>query len=264
MNTLSTNLESLVLPDPRTVLDQARGKRLLIGFDFDGTLTPIVPKPDQVRFDEEAKRALHLAASAHSIVVCTGRSVQDLIRYAGNGPNLDVIGNHGAEWRIRGQDLLREIPGWSEFRQKVLPEIQTRIAQHGGDLEDKHQSVTIHFRHAGQAYWPSVETRNWLQDRTAGTAQLIGGLAAWNVVPLGVSKGEAMRRYMEERGFDRLVYFGDEETDESVFRLGAQGGREVWGVKVGEGASSARYRLPDVPSVLKWLVQLSMLDSGLM
>ena len=66
---------------------------------------------------------------------------------------------------------------------------------------------------------------------------------------------DALRRgTVPRRGLEAFVYFGDEPTDETVFGLKTI---QVLGIKVGEGATAASYRVPDVTSVRRWLLELS-------
>ena len=70
------------------------------------------------------------------------------------------------------------------------------------------------------------------------------------------SKGEVIRAFMEEVPFAGRtpVFVGDDLTDEAGFAaVNALGGRSI---KVGEGPSEARERLPSVHAVGGWLEQL--------
>jgi trehalose 6-phosphate phosphatase len=85
---------------------------------------------------------------------------------------------------------------------------------------------------------------------------VLGGKLCWNVMPRGASKGEALARYWEARASRpaRLVYFGDEPTDETVF---ARADLPVIGVRVGGGPTAARYRVPDIAAVHAWVRELA-------
>lgn len=151
-----------------------------------------------------------------------------------------------------------------EFLVKLGPIIDAQ----GGVLEDKEFSLTLHFRSSGMAWWGGILGRVWLESQVEDApVQLLPGKMTWNLIPQGFSKGRSLARYAQENGIARVVYFGDEATDESVFRQGVPqfGSSEVdWvGVKVGEGPTSASFRVAEPRDVRDWLGQLSMLDSGL-
>jgi trehalose 6-phosphate phosphatase len=67
-------------------------------------------------------------------------------------------------------------------------------------------------------------------------------------------KGSALRRLRAELGSAGAVYLGDDVTDEDGFR--ALGPDDV-AVKVGEGPTDARYRVPDLAGALALLNRLA-------
>lgn len=273
----------LKLPSPREWLARAgfqpaeasvsstpqRGSpRFLIATDFDGTLVEIASTPEGVRFPETTRKSLKALARRLPTLICTGRSLVDLSARLGNIPGLDLIANHGAELREwdsgaeRFVDRAVEHAAWDAWRRDRLPTLVQAVNQQGGALEDKGHSVTLHFRTAGREYWSSPTGRRKLEQALAPGVMLLGGLMAWNLVPEGVSKGAALGRFCQERGIRHLIYFGDEETDETVFRLTLPS-VQIDGVKVGQGETAARYRVAQVEDVRRWLDQLSSEASGL-
>jgi trehalose 6-phosphate phosphatase len=78
--------------------------------------------------------------------------------------------------------------------------------------------------------------------------------------PAGSDKGEAIAAFMGEAPFRGRVpvFIGDDATDEHGFAVvNAMGGHSL---KVGEGATIARWRLPDVRAVERWLTRAD--DAG--
>ena len=75
--------------------------------------------------------------------------------------------------------------------------------------------------------------------------------------PAGTDKGEAIRAFMSEMPFRGRtpVFIGDDLTDEHGFDVVNE--MEGYSVKVGEGATVARWRLPDVRAVERWLGNVS-------
>ena len=76
--------------------------RPLLAFDFDGTLAPIVARPDEARVAEAVSRGLAALARDLPVAIITGRSVADVRPRLGFAPHY-VIGNHGAEDPVEPQ-----------------------------------------------------------------------------------------------------------------------------------------------------------------
>ena len=83
----------------RTVAEVARAPRLLVGSDFDGTLSPIVGDPDDARAVAGAVEALRRLASCPgvTVLVLSGRSLRELSVLLHGIEGVRLVGSHGAE-----------------------------------------------------------------------------------------------------------------------------------------------------------------------
>lgn len=243
-------------PRPRALLARypAPGQLLFI-FDFDGTLVEIAPTPEQVRLPEPVYQALERVSQAGlPLLFCSGRAIRDLRCFLPSAPGIDFIGNHGCEWETeRGGRERFTPPGWEEWKRAFLPRLKEEIERHGGELENKGSSFSLHYRLSGREYWSSPQGLAWLREASHPLAKILPGTELWNILPQGASKGEAVLRYLDRRPFQQVVYIGDEPTDETVFALGD---RVPWSIKVGEGETLARYRLESVSEVQDWVLEL--------
>src|SRR3954468_24947288 len=111
MGSLQDSTDPLaVLPTPVTRAGReglaailAEPASAVVGLDFDGTLAPIVPDPEQARAHPDAVRALAaLAPKVASVAVVTGRPAGVAVRNGGFAgvPGLEhlvVLGHYGAE-----------------------------------------------------------------------------------------------------------------------------------------------------------------------
>jgi trehalose 6-phosphate phosphatase len=68
----------------------------LLAFDFDGTLAPIVDRPQDARVPEPVAQCLQELGSRCAVAIITGRSVEDVKPRLGFAPQF-IVGNHGAE-----------------------------------------------------------------------------------------------------------------------------------------------------------------------
>lgn len=245
-------------PSPSELLRLCGSEPPLIAFDFDGTLAAIASRPEWVRLPEEIRDALARASFKHKLLICSGRAIADLKKFLPERSALDLIGNHGAEWWVMGQHRDRTAEGWTQWRDEFLQSVRPMLENHGGEVEDKRGSISVHYRHSQNPdWWNRPETCSQLEQMAGQAARLVSGISAWNFLPAGISKGEAILSYVQEFNQKHAIYFGDEPTDESVYE------HVRWSVKIGNGPTLAKYRLADVQSVHEWVLQLSMLESGL-
>jgi trehalose 6-phosphate phosphatase len=219
--------------------------------DFDGTLTDIAPRPDAVVIARDLPDLLGSLRErlGGAVAIITGRRLDDIDTWL-SPLRLAGAGLHGAELR-RAPDA-----DSSEHRIPAVAAIAKALMQRFGDdrrllVENKGASVALHFRAAPER----------AQDCTAAMAELANahGLAVLpgkmvvEARPSGIDKGKALRSLAAHAPFSRRrpVFVGDDVTDEAGFAAVQSAGGV--GVKVGDGASRARYRCSDVAAVHAWL-----------
>jgi trehalose 6-phosphate phosphatase len=122
----------------------------LVALDFDGTLAPISPHPDDARPLAGVPRVLRdVRATGATLAVVTGRTVASLLRVTGFGaiPGIVIYGTHGVE-RWQAGELRAPVPpaGLQELRLS-LPGLLASIADDPEVwIEDKRLSLVIHAR----------------------------------------------------------------------------------------------------------------------
>lgn len=230
---------------------------LLVASDFDGTLAPIVLDPAAARPVAGAVEALDALASLPrtDVAVISGRGRRQLAELGGFPPRIELVGSHGAE-------LEREFPaGLSAaeiaLRERIERELDA-IASHGRGLEveRKPAGAALHFRQA-----PSELAQRALAAALEGPARLSGvrarrGKEVVELAAVDASKATALGALRARGGADAALFFGDDQTDEEVFAVLEE--RDA-GVKVGEGASRARFRIADPEAVVRALRALHRL-----
>jgi len=209
----------------------------LFAFDLDGTLAPIVEEYGAAEVAEPVRATLQRLVQLAKVVVITGRSRKDAEAILGFEPHL-VIGNHGAEWPSDNDTGNREVVErclkWKAQLQDLLSDEQ------GVEIEFKGESLTLHYRKAADPD-KTLARLHAAVDALEPGARRFGGKFVVNVVPLeALDKGDALAAAMERLGSPRAVYFGDDETDEEIFRLKRD---DVFGVHVGknDGTAAAYY-----------------------
>jgi trehalose 6-phosphate phosphatase len=175
--------------------------------DVDGTLAPIVARPELAIVPEETRAELRRLLARYALVAAvSGRTGEDAARVVGvDGPV--YVGVHGLE-------LAPEAERWRgplhEFAENVVTD---------WPVEDKGLAIVFHYR--GEQDEEAVLER--LQD-VAADARELGLVAQFGRKilevrpPVEANKGTAVRKLLEERGLGRALYAGDDTTDLDAFR----------------------------------------------
>jgi trehalose 6-phosphate phosphatase len=189
----------------------------LLAFDIDGTLAPIVERPDEARLPDEVQKCLAHLARRSEVAIITGRAVHDARRMLSFEPRY-LIGNHGAEglpgWRARSEEFERTVRLW----RRALAACESLDAT-GVTVEDKTYSMSLHYRRAAN---PAAAHREI--QRCVATLEpvprVIVGKAVVNLLPANApDKGDALRALIEQTQCSNVLYVGDDDTDETVFGL---------------------------------------------
>jgi trehalose 6-phosphate phosphatase len=222
-------MRDILAAKQRPLLEPLAWSRTLLAFDFDGTIAPIVARPDDAVMRPATRRILSRAAALYPTVVISGRAHPDVKkRVAGVGLRA-VVGNHGLEpWRATPR-IHRRVGQWRPLFESALRD------EPGVEIEDKHYSLAIHFRRSRA----KKRVRARVAQIAAGLqkARMIPGIEVINIVPSDAPhKGMALERERARLYCDTAIYVGDDETDEDVFALDQPG--RLLGIRVGRKKNS--------------------------
>lgn len=201
-------------------LDEIIQKGVLIAFDFDGTLAPIVSHPDEARLPQAIGQRLVTLSQLTPVAILTGRAIEDILPRLSFTPAY-LIGNHGLEgipgWEknsrqyrdlcIRWDDIIsKNLPGW--------PHHDSRI-----EIENKTYSLAVHYRHAADPARMEEALLPFLKEN-APDALVVAGKCMYSLVPPDApNKGVALNQLMKISQAPAVLYAGDDITDEDVFKL---------------------------------------------
>ena len=243
------------LPNAFDILDKlgADGLPLSIFLDYDGTLSPIVERPEDAVLAPAMKDVLEKVAARHRTAVISGRGLADLLdRVAVD--NIFYAGSHGFELRYpNGETTSNEAAAKAAERlQDLVKEFETRLAGvAGSQLELKRFGLAVHYRRVADDAVPgvieTVETVRALFPELA----LKTGKKVYEFVPaLDWNKGKAIDWIMGTadlgRGTTYPIFVGDDVTDEDAFREIHDWGL---GVAVGDDGPSPTFATYKVESV---------------
>lgn len=219
-------------------LDQLVKGKPLLAFDFDGTLAPIVARPDDARVPTAVSQRLALLATRFPVAIITGRSIDDVRPRLGFQPR-HIVGNHGAQIEQPSgaptSDSLERLRAALQAHSAALKSAQVQV-------EDKGYSLALHYRLAHDRQLAVAVIEQLLQPLDTGLRRF-GGKCVENIVAADApDKGDAVVALLRASGTQALLFVGDDLNDEAVF-VRKQSGWVT--VRIGNDAphSSARFFL---------------------
>lgn len=207
------------------IADRAAGKRLAVFLDYDGTLTPIVDRPDQARLSGEMREAMRALARHATVAGISGRDLEDVralvgladLFYAGSH-GFDIAGPQGRHWTYEeGTPFLAVL----DRAERELHERLDRI--HGALVERKRFAIALHYRSVSEESVPAVEA---VVDEVLSRYPKLrksSGKKIFELQPrIEWHKGKAIQWLLDTLDLDRPdvlpLYIGDDLTDEDAFR----------------------------------------------
>jgi trehalose 6-phosphate synthase/phosphatase len=240
-------------------IEEARGRlaralrerqRVAMFLDYDGTLREIERDPAAARPHggiRELLDRLHHHPNI-DVTIISGRTAHDLESFLGSY-DFGFIAEHGASVRRPGrkewENLDRNISyAWKHELSRVL-QLYTDSTP-GSFTEDKRTSLVWHYRKADPEFgaWKAGLLAGDLSVLTANEPlQIRHGRKIVEITSTYISKGGAVMRLLDETKYDLVLIAGDDQTDESMFRLDLS---NVITIHVGDSLSDtvALYQLP--------------------
>ena len=224
---------TLALPSALDPAHTGRWLRLaaadgVVFLDYDGTLTPIVDRPEQATLSDAMRATLGRLAARLPVAVVSGRDVAVVAGLVGI-EDLAYVGSHGLDITGFGADaprreVAREFVPRLDAAERELRRATAGIA--GVLVERKRFSVATHVRLAAPAGRMAAES---IVERVASADPSLRrerGKMVFELRPdIDWDKGRAVCWLLDALGRERsaALFIGDDLTDESVFR--ALGGR---------------------------------------
>ncbi|MFE5672051.1 bifunctional alpha,alpha-trehalose-phosphate synthase (UDP-forming)/trehalose-phosphatase [Agromyces sp. NPDC056523] len=232
--------------------------RLLVALDFDGTLAPIVDRPDDARSTDRARTAVERLAEADDtrVALVSGRALDSLKDVASPPVAALLSGSHGVELQLDGGGVTLDLREGELTSLEQLIEIVEDAASgsEGAWVERKPAGIALHTRKLSATAGAALQRA--ARERVDAALPGLSTRSGKNVLEFAVrasDKGEALTRLRQHVGADAVLYVGDDITDEDAF---ATLETDDVGVKVGQGKSLAAFRLrgpDDVAELLELL-----------
>ncbi len=214
--------------------------RLFLFLDFDGTISEIVNSPPDAVPLERAVAALKRLRGKKNIktAIVSGREISFLRKFFPRG--FILVGCHGAEIFDGGRYFSKSL---SPVQRNVLDLTSAffkAAAFKGIFMEEKKYSLALHYRNMSLKNSALlIKTAREIKPALKKfSLEILSGRKVVEIRAKGVGKGQAVRKLAAAAKNYAGVYFGDDETDEEVFRLPG-----MTGVKIGAGKTAARFRV---------------------
>lgn len=240
------------------------GKKLILMLDFDGTISPIMPRPEQAFLPEKTRDSLKALSKLFPVVIISGRPIAFVQEKIGVN-TFTYAGSHGLEWTINKKYQLRRIPNTvSEEILKVKKHFVEFASRYPKlIIENKPYAATIHYQNISNKQTKEFVTelekliaiinkkpfiRIFLDKKTVEFAPQLN----WN-------KGHSARQFythFKNKIKQKLlpIYIGDSKSDEDAFLALKKDGITI---RIGKNnKSSAKYYLKNQGQIDKFLAFL--------
>jgi trehalose 6-phosphate phosphatase len=203
----------------------AQRRRIAICLDYDGTIAPITPNPEEALPTAEIRDLI--SALAHDpervrVAVASGRTAGEVKALLGIEAPLAFIGLHGLE--VVDWDGRRRLTSPVEHCRAALDKARVWLntvagSRHGFFVEDKGLAVALHYRRANRFDAQAVVERlRRLVAGEAGELLIVDGDMVVEMLPrVAPDKGFAFLSLIERERGVVPVFFSDDHSDEGAF-----------------------------------------------
>jgi trehalose 6-phosphate phosphatase len=197
--------------------------RAAILTDVDGTLAPIVARPEQAAVPARATELLAELSRRYRLVGCvSGRRAEEARRLVGVA-EIAYAGNHGLELLLPGDDAPRLDPSLQGREREAVDFLDGlgagTLAEAGLRLEDKGPIQALHWRGAGDEAAAEARAHEIGAEAGRGGLELRWGRKVLELRPAGGGgKDAAVAALLAANGVGAAAYAGDDRTDLDAFR----------------------------------------------
>lgn len=219
--------EASTLPSAFDAVSEIASRNPAIFLDYDGTLTPIVPHPDDAILAEGTRALVRKLAGVCPVAVISGRDLADVRSKVGI-EGIIYAGSHGFD--VAAPDGTADTELKDRLQDEFIPALdQAEVELHerldavfGALVERKKFSIAAHYRNVADSeshrVAEAVDQVHALHDNLRKTV----GKKVFELQPkLDWHKGKALRWLRQALNLDSPeilpVFIGDDVTDEDAF-----------------------------------------------
>lgn len=241
------------------LVEYKRAKNRIFLLDYDGTLIPFSPTPDEAKPDLDLTDILKKLGGEEKceVVILSGRKSEILEKWFGHLP-LSLVAEHGAHLKEKDGGWHTLYTGDMEWKSKVRFLMELYVDRTpGAFIEDKGVSVAWHHRRT-EGELGERRAKELREELTSLAEEyqldIVEGNRVLEIRPKGVNKGGIVMKWLSTKKWGFIFSAGDDTTDEDMFSVLPPG---AWSFKVGHKPSQARFRLKSYKELRKLLKELS-------
>ncbi len=234
-------------------------KKRIIFLDYDGTLVNFKSNINQATPDKELHTIIDRLSEdpGNMLVLISGRKHENLGEWF-DDKNIYLIAEHGS-WFKQQDTSWHKVSGLSDsWKHDIYPVLETYVDRTPGSfIEEKTYSLVWHYRNAqgGLGELRANELMNNLKYLASDKGlQLLPGDKVLEVKNMEINKGKAALMLLDKNDYDFIIAFGDDYTDEDVFKALPESAVTI---KVGGNVSAAKFYLRNPTEVRKLLLSFT-------
>ncbi|ANM69118.1 HAD-like superfamily [Arabidopsis thaliana x Arabidopsis arenosa] len=218
------------------IIEEARGKQIVMFLDYDGTLSPIVDDPDRAFMTSKMRRTVKKMAKCFPTSIVTGRCIDKVYSFV-KLAELYYAGSHG-------MDIKGPTKGFSRYNKDkpsvlyqpagdflpMIDEVYKQLVEKtkstpGAKVENNKFCLSVHFRCVDEKKWSELASKVRSVVKNYPTLKLSQGRKVFEIRPIiKWNKGKALEFLLESLGFENCndvfpIYIGDDKTDEDAFKV---------------------------------------------
>ena len=249
---LATSKTREVLPDTKEISSEvvdrmAAAEKLGLFLDYDGTLAEIRKKPSEALPDEMIKGLFSKLENAKpvDVFITSGRTREDMDQWFSQY-EFNLIAEHGYYYKHYNASQWIEFDPQAElsWKNQIIDIFQLYTGMTPGSfIEEKTSSIVWHYRNSDPEFgsWKAHQLVAELYEMLSNLpVEIHHGKKIVEVGSIQINKGSVLEYFILLNKYDAVLCAGDDETDESMFRLNAD---NIISIKVGKGDSAAKYRV---------------------
>jgi trehalose 6-phosphate synthase/phosphatase len=235
-------------------------EKLGLFLDYDGTLAELKKKPSDALPDEEIEE-LFLKLENLKLVdvfITSGRPKEDMDQWFSRY-DFNLIAEHGYYYKHHNASEWIEFDPQAElsWKNQIIDVFQLYTGMTPGSLiEEKTSSVVWHYRNSDPEFgtWKAHQLVAELYEMLSNLpVEIHHGKKIVEVSSIQINKGSVLEHFMLLNKYDAVLCAGDDETDESMFRLNAD---SIISIKIGKEDTAAKFRVSGPKAFKDFLAQV--------